>query len=274
MFYGFASIPAIHLFEKLFNDASFANMSLFCLNVITALGTLTIIILFDILGESETSEHVRNLLNRVFLILPQHALADGLIELSKNYIQAEIFKRYYIDTYKSPMDILEPHIIGLVIMGVIFMILNCVVEKKIIPKFFLEAEAGEAPVYELRTVRSEEIMVNGNGKKKSVTADPILSVDHLSKHYREGEDVVSDVSFKIHYGECFGLLGTNGAGKSTIFSILSGDQLQSSGSYCFFTVNHLSYCPQSSFLDPLLTVEEVIEFYGKLRNVENIDKVR
>lgn len=37
--------------------------------------------------------------------------------------------------------------------------------------------------------------------------------------------------------------------------------------------NCLSYCPQSSFLDPLLTVEEVIEFYGQLRNVENIDKV-
>lgn len=273
LFYGFASIPAIHLFEKLFNDASFANMSLFCLNVITALGTLTIIILFDILGESETSEHVRNLLNRVFLILPQHALADGLIELSKNYIQAEIFKRYYIDTYKSPMDILEPHIIGLVFMGVIFMILNCVVEKKILPKFFLEVEEGEAPVYELKTVHSEEIMTNGNGKKKIITADQILSVDHLSKHYRQGENVVSDVSFKIHYGECFGLLGTNGAGKSTIFSILSGDQLQSSGSYCFFTTAHLSYCPQSSFLDPLLTVEEVIEFYGKLRNVENIDKL-
>lgn len=271
-FYGFASIPAIHLFEKLFNDASFANMSLFCLNVITALGTLTTIILFDILGESETSEHVRNLLNRVFLILPQHALADGLIELSKNYIQAEIFKRYYIDTYQSPLSILEPHIIGLIIMGVIFMVMNSFAEKKLLQKFMLEVESAHSPTYELQTVHSEEIMMNGNGKKKE-TLDQILSVDHLSKHYREGEDVVSDVSFKIHYGECFGLLGTNGAGKSTIFSILSGDQLQSSGTYTFFTTNCLSYCPQSSFLDPLLTVEEVIEFYGKLRNVDNIDKL-
>lgn len=273
VFYGFASIPAVHLFEKLFNDASFANMSLFCLNVITALGTLTIIILFDILGESETSEHFRNFLNRAFLILPQHALADGLIELSKNYIQAAIFKRYYIDTYKDPLTILEPHLISLVAMGVIFMILNSIVERKIVQKFFLEAESSGAPVYELKTVRTEEAIINGNGKKKSLTADQILSVDHLSKHYRSGEPVVNDVSFKIHYGECFGLLGTNGAGKSTIFSVLSGEQLQSSGSFCFFTTNCLSYCPQSNFLDPLLTVEEVIDFYGKLRNVENIDKL-
>lgn len=38
--------------------------------------------------------------------------------------------------------------------------------------------------------------------------------------------------------------------------------------------NGLSYCPQNSFLDPLLTVEEVIRFYGKLRNIENMDKVK
>ncbi|XP_055614020.1 glucosylceramide transporter ABCA12 [Uranotaenia lowii] len=273
LFYGFATIPAVHLFEKLFNDASFANMSLFCLNVITALGTLTIIILFDILGETDTSEHMRNFLNRMFLILPQHALSDGLIELSKNYIQAEIFKRYYIDTYKSPTTLLKPHMIALVVMGIVFMILNIIVEKKIVQKFFLEAESGLGPSYELKVVLSDEAVLNGNGKKKSVTADQILSVDHLTKRYRKGEPVVNDVTFKIHYGECFGLLGTNGAGKSTIFSILSGEQLQSAGSFCLFSLNGLSYCPQGSFLDPLLTVEEVIEFYGRLRNVESIDKL-
>lgn len=235
VFYGFASIPAVHLFEKLFNDASFANMSLFCLNVITALGTLTIIILFDILGESETSEHFRNFLNRAFLILPQHALADGLIELSKNYIQAEIFKRYYINTYKPLMTILEPHLIALAIMGVIFTLLNVIIERKVIQIFFQEAESSHTPVYELKTVRSEEAIMNGNGKKKSLTADQILSVDHLTKQYRSGDVVVNDVSFKIHYGECFGLLGTNGAGKSTIFSILAGEQLPSSGGFCFFS---------------------------------------
>lgn len=53
--YGFATIPAVHLFEKLFSDASFANMSIFCLNVIIALSTITVIILFDVLGDSYVS---------------------------------------------------------------------------------------------------------------------------------------------------------------------------------------------------------------------------
>lgn len=43
--FGFATIPAVHLVEKLFNEASFANMSIFCLNVIIALSTLTTIIM-------------------------------------------------------------------------------------------------------------------------------------------------------------------------------------------------------------------------------------
>ncbi|XP_058465272.1 glucosylceramide transporter ABCA12 [Malaya genurostris] len=273
VFYGFASIPGIHLFEKLFNDASFANMSLFCLNVITALGTITIIILFDVLGETDTAEHFRHFLNRAFLLFPQHALADGLIELSKNYIQAAIFKRYYIDTYKPPLELLKPHLYALAILGIFFMIANAIIERKIVQRFMLDVDNLKTPAFELKTVDTEEIVMNGDEKKKSLTIDQILSVQHLTKRYRQGNAVVNDVSFAIHHGECFGLLGTNGAGKSTIFSILSGEMLQSCGNFCFFSLTGLSYCPQSDFLDPLLTVEEVIEFYGKLRNIKNIDKL-
>uniref|UniRef100_A0A2M4A096 Putative abc transporter n=1 Tax=Anopheles triannulatus TaxID=58253 RepID=A0A2M4A096_9DIPT len=291
LFFGFAAIPAVHLFEKLFTDASFANMSIFCLNVITALATLTIIILFDVLGDSDESERIRNLLNRAFLVLPQHALSDGLIELSKNYITAEIFKRYYIDSYKSPVssDLLQPHLIALVTMGVIFMLLNVAIEYKWVQKLANRAcQQGPAvvdeKVYQLNGVEAGGALDHsGTGsKKKSLPADQILSVDQLRKRYgtcggggggSTGQEVVKNVSFKLHYGECFGLLGTNGAGKSTIFAILSGELLPSGGSFTFYSQHGPSYCPQSNFLDPLLTVEEVIEFYGRLRNVESIEKL-
>jgi ABC-type multidrug transport system ATPase subunit len=69
--------------------------------------------------------------------------------------------------------------------------------------------------------------------------------------------------------------GANGAGKSSIFSILSGDTKRYSGSVDFINNNGLnvSYCPQSNALDMLLTVEEIIHFYGKLRNVKNLDNL-
>lgn len=53
LLFGFATIPMVHLFEKLFTDASLANMYILCMNIIIALSTVTIVILFDILGDSE-----------------------------------------------------------------------------------------------------------------------------------------------------------------------------------------------------------------------------
>lgn len=55
--YGFATIPMVHLFEKMFNDASLANMHILCLNVIIGLATRTTIILIELLGESEVRKH-------------------------------------------------------------------------------------------------------------------------------------------------------------------------------------------------------------------------
>lgn len=102
----------------------------------------------------------------------------------------------------------------------------------------------------------------------------VLSVQNVSKTYSGGKQVLQNVSFHITKGECYGLLGTNGAGKSTIFSILSGETLQTSGSVEYLGKNGISYCPQTNALDSLLTVNEVIHFYGTLRKVADLKQVR
>lgn len=79
------------------------------------------------------SDQIRHFLNRVFLILPQHALADGLIEICKNDIVAKLFARYYIDSYKSPIStkLVVPHYISLICTGIIFWLINYVIESGI-----------------------------------------------------------------------------------------------------------------------------------------------
>ena len=49
-----------------------------------------------------------------------------------------------------------------------------------------------------------------------------LVVDGLGHAYGGGPDVLRGVSFRVAAGECFGLLGCNGAGKSTIISSALG----------------------------------------------------
>lgn len=74
--------------------------------------------------------------------------------------------------------------------------------------------------------------------------------------------------------QCFGLLGANGAGKSTIFSILSGQLAPTSGTVNIINrANGISYCPQTNALDALLTVEEIMHFYAKLRRIGNVNDI-
>lgn len=69
-------------------------------------------------------------------------------------------------------------------------------------------------------------------------------------------------------------MGANGAGKSTIFGILSGQLKQTSGTVEMINKsNGISYCPQTNALDHLLTVEEIIHFYAKLRQLSDIETV-
>ena len=60
----------------------------------------------------------------------------------------------------------------------------------------------------------------------------MLVVNGLVKRFG-GFTAVSNVSFKVDQGEILGLIGPNGSGKSTIFNMLSGTLVPTSGSINF-----------------------------------------
>ncbi|KAM5273642.1 ATP-binding cassette sub-family A member 13 [Ctenodactylus gundi] len=93
--------------------------------------------------------------------------------------------------------------------------------------------------------------------------------------------VVHGVSLGVPRAECFGLLGVNGAGKSTVFKMLSGDVSPSSGCAAVRTPRGdyvdltsagkanvlVGYCPQQDALDELLTGWEHLRYYCSLRGI-------
>ena len=100
----------------------------------------------------------------------------------------------------------------------------------------------------------------------------IIEVNNLHKSYA-GLRVVDDISIHIQRGECYGLLGQNGAGKSTTLRLLLGLTDPDGGTVKL--LNHdvphfarearlrIGVVPQIDNLDPDFTVEENLLVYGR-----------
>ena len=114
------------------------------------------------------------------------------------------------------------------------------------------------------TTLSNAIEVHGLTK----TFPGVLAVDHLS--------------FSVRKGEIFGLVGPDGAGKTTTMRMLAGVMAPDSGeaTVAGFDIrtsaesakHKLSYMPQRFGLYEELTVDENINFYAKLFGVENSER--
>src|SRR6266536_3528706 len=108
--------------------------------------------------------------------------------------------------------------------------------------------------------------------KHSTTGTAIRLAD-LRKRYGSLE-AVRGISFDVGEGEIFGLIGPDGAGKTSTFQILAGVMEVSGGSAEVFgepareARSETGYLTQSFSLYPDLTVDENIRYCGDLRHVE------
>jgi ABC-2 type transport system ATP-binding protein len=103
--------------------------------------------------------------------------------------------------------------------------------------------------------------------------DTVITVENLHKTY--GKTVaVDDVSFAVERGEIFGILGSNGAGKTTIVEIMQGLRTRTSGKLEVLGVDpgretdrlrrRIGSQLQSSALPDRLRVVEAIRLFGRL----------
>ncbi len=105
----------------------------------------------------------------------------------------------------------------------------------------------------------------------------MIKVEHLTRRY--GDFVaVDDVSFSIRPGEVVGLLGHNGAGKTTIMKMLAGYLEPSSGSIQIDGValaadpipiqRQLGYLPEALPLYPEMMLLDYLDYTAQLRGME------
>ncbi len=97
----------------------------------------------------------------------------------------------------------------------------------------------------------------------------MLRLERIGKIYPTGE-VLRDVSWEIRPGDRIGLVGVNGAGKSTQLRILAGLEEPSSGQVVRQGDPRIAYLQQEFDVDPRRTVrQELFQAFGEAAEVLN-----
>ena len=104
--------------------------------------------------------------------------------------------------------------------------------------------------------------------------ESIIKVEHLSHRYSI-QWAIRDINFEITRNGIYGLLGSNGAGKSTTMNIMCGVLKQTEGEVYIKGINlrenpveakkHLGFLPQKPPLHMDLTVEEYLVHCANMR---------
>jgi len=95
----------------------------------------------------------------------------------------------------------------------------------------------------------------------------MLRLEHISKIYPTGE-VLKDVNWEVKPGDRIGLVGVNGAGKSTQLKIITGEIEPTSGEIIRPASLHIGYLTQEFEVDPSRTVkEEFWRAFGEANDV-------
>ncbi|XP_058807201.1 ATP-binding cassette sub-family A member 17-like [Phymastichus coffea] len=112
------------------------------------------------------------------------------------------------------------------------------------------------------------------------TKDYVFFVYELRKIYGSclGALVVAvqDLSFGVSESQCFGLLGVNGAGKSTTFKMMTGEEVPNHGLVHLRDQNaqgdgnclrQIGYCPQNHAIISSLNAYDHLRLFGRLRGI-------
>ncbi|KAK3090139.1 hypothetical protein FSP39_009459 [Pinctada imbricata] len=282
--YGYATIPMMYPFSRLFDVPSTAMVTLKSINIfLGTTSTLSTFILEFLAEEDEGLKYINQIIKDILLILPQYCLGLGLLEMSRNQLYNDAFKKFDIAGSTSPLQwsMIGKNLFALALQGTFFFTLNLLIEYN----FFCKPREITPPD---NPIENEDADVSKE-RRRLLTGgakEDILKVQNLSKVYKMNNakglyTAVDRLCVGVPAGQCFGLLGVNGAGKTTTFKMLTGNIPVSSGNAFLDDksivdeidqIRHLiGYCPQFDAYDFLLTAKEVLVFYARIRGIPEKD---
>ncbi|KAI6049868.1 ABC-type organic anion transporter ABCA8 isoform X2 [Marmota monax] len=145
-----------------------------------------------------------------------------------------------------------------------------------------EEPQGENEDVQMERLRTADALNSTDFNEKPVIVASCLRKEYAGKKKhcfskRKSKVATRNVSFCVRKGEVLGLLGHNGAGKSTSIKVITGDtkstagQVLLQGSSGGDAPGFLGYCPQENVLWPNLTVKEHLEVFATVKGLSRGD---
>lgn len=228
----------------------------------------------------------------VLRVIPAVSFAEGLYVLAGQRIGDMLFPLREKDSMYSLLTLTsKPEFLGGIGSAMIYMgsvTVGCVIALIILEYVRVQrAVAGFGAccaddAYELDdvivanrdpSVLDEEVRVCG---ERRGPAGDMIALQHVTKHYFGSKHAAcADVSLGVREGEVMGLLGLNGAGKSTALGVIAGESMATSGEAFVNRISvtdassrsFIGYCPQYNPLLDLLSPKEHLWLYARLRGM-------
>uniref|UniRef100_K7GAL1 ATP binding cassette subfamily A member 12 n=1 Tax=Pelodiscus sinensis TaxID=13735 RepID=K7GAL1_PELSI len=290
MMFGYATFSWMYLLAGIFKETGMAFIVYVSINLSFGINTIITHSVVFLLSQEKAGDQglhdLAEILRHVFLIFPQFCFGYGLIELSQHQALMGFLKAYGVDYPNKTfeLDHISSKLLGMFIQGTIFFAIRLLVRDGMIQKvwFLFNKVHGRLPLLLPEADEDEDVQAERERVESGQADNDVVQLQSLTKIYHlplRRIMAVKNISVGIPAGECFGLLGVNGAGKTTIFKMLTGDIGATSGrlrvrdqtgSLSDIDDTHWSlfgYCPQEDALDDLLTVEEHMYFYARLHGI-------
>ncbi|CAF0739890.1 unnamed protein product [Brachionus calyciflorus] len=285
--YGWSCIPLMYPINFMFKLAGSSFVISSSLNIFIGVSTTTsTTVLNTLTKESAELGRINEVLKTIFTIFfPHYCLGQGMLEMSHLHHMAQVKKNFGYKGEYTPFDFdkIGRNLLAMLLQGFFYFSIIILIEYN----FFLRSKKRNSKNVEINVnedkCEDEDVINEKNRVLKNLNSqDDYLKLVNLTKVYKkvlksEKNVAVKNLSLGIRRGECFGLLGINGAGKSTTFKMITGEITPTNGDIVINgksifrqkekAFENIGYCPQKNAIFPLLTAKEHLIFYARLRGI-------
>uniref|UniRef100_A0AAY4B7N1 ATP-binding cassette sub-family A member 2 n=1 Tax=Denticeps clupeoides TaxID=299321 RepID=A0AAY4B7N1_9TELE len=286
LLYGWSITPIMYPASFWFEVPSTAYVFLIVINLFIGITATVATFLLQLFEHDKDLKLVNSYLKSCFLIFPNYNLGHGLMEMAYNeYINEYYAKIGQFDKVKSPFewDIVTRGLVAMTIEGFVGFLITILCQYNFLRK------PQRVPVSS-QPIEDDDVDVACERRRvlRGDADNDMLKIDNLTKVYKSRKMgrilAVDRLCLGVRPGECFGLLGVNGAGKTSTFKMLTGDESTTGGEA--FIEGHsilrellqvqqsIGYCPQFDALFEDMTAREHLELYTRLRGIPWKDEER